>query len=94
MVLGLAAREGFRQDRLVLAGFVVATGTSALIGMLIIHTDAPALRGSPSLRLLRDGPRRYGPDSPISTVRRCADQCGRREVDLFRTLAACACAPL
>nr|WP_308288223.1 iron ABC transporter permease [Streptomyces corallincola] len=39
LVFGLAARDGFRQDRLVLVGFGVATGASALIGLLIILTD-------------------------------------------------------
>ncbi|MCS0605555.1 iron ABC transporter permease [Streptomyces sp. LP11] len=39
LVFGLAAREGFRQERLVLVGFGVATGASALIGLLVILTD-------------------------------------------------------
>ncbi|WP_282699809.1 iron ABC transporter permease [Streptomyces sp. CC219B] len=39
LVFGLAARGGFEQNRLVLVGFGVATGTSALISLLIILTD-------------------------------------------------------
>ncbi|MFF8833456.1 iron ABC transporter permease [Streptomyces sp. NPDC015131] len=39
LVFGLAARGGFQQNRLVLVGFGVATGTSALISLLIILTD-------------------------------------------------------
>ncbi|NJP82895.1 iron chelate uptake ABC transporter family permease subunit, partial [Streptomyces sp. AA8] len=39
VVFGLAARGGFRQNRLVLVGFGMATGTSALISMLIVLTD-------------------------------------------------------
>ncbi|MFI9612820.1 iron ABC transporter permease [Streptomyces sp. NPDC052023] len=39
LVFGLAARGGFQQNRLVLVGFGVATGASALISMLIILTD-------------------------------------------------------
>ncbi|MET9650861.1 iron ABC transporter permease [Streptomyces sp. NPDC006460] len=39
LVFGLAARGGFRQNRLVLVGFGVATGAAALISMLIILTD-------------------------------------------------------
>lgn len=39
IVFGLAARGGFQQNRLVLVGFGVATGASALISLLIILTD-------------------------------------------------------
>ncbi|WP_423509579.1 iron ABC transporter permease [Streptomyces xinghaiensis] len=39
VVFGLAARGGFRQNRLVLVGFGVATGTGALISLLIVLTD-------------------------------------------------------
>ncbi|NGO09442.1 iron ABC transporter permease [Streptomyces sp. HC44] len=39
LVFGLAARGGFQQNRLVLVGFGVATGTAALISLLIILTD-------------------------------------------------------
>ncbi|MGW1541580.1 iron ABC transporter permease [Streptomyces sp. NPDC002309] len=39
LVFGLAARGGFQQNRLVLVGFGVATGASALISLLIILTD-------------------------------------------------------
>ncbi|OEV13063.1 ABC transporter permease, partial [Streptomyces nanshensis] len=39
LVFGLAARGGFRQNRLVLVGFGFATGTAALISLLIILTD-------------------------------------------------------
>ncbi|MEU2877013.1 iron ABC transporter permease [Streptomyces sp. NPDC007070] len=39
LVFGLAARDGFRQDRLVLVGFGVATATSALIALLVVLTD-------------------------------------------------------
>ncbi|MEV0374395.1 iron ABC transporter permease [Streptomyces sp. NPDC050636] len=39
LVFGLAARGGFQQNRLVLVGFGVATGATALISLLIILTD-------------------------------------------------------
>ncbi|MFH8369531.1 iron ABC transporter permease [Streptomyces sp. NPDC018031] len=39
IVFGLAARGGFQQDRLVLVGFGVATGSTALISLLIVLTD-------------------------------------------------------
>lgn len=39
IVFGLAARGGFRQNRLVLVGFGVATGSAALISLLIVLTD-------------------------------------------------------
>ncbi|MEU6949861.1 iron ABC transporter permease [Streptomyces sp. NPDC046316] len=39
VVFGLAARGGFQQNRLVLVGFGVATGTAALINLLIVLTD-------------------------------------------------------
>ncbi|MFE7560026.1 iron ABC transporter permease [Kitasatospora sp. NPDC057500] len=39
LVFGLAARGGYQQNRLVLVGFGVATGTSALISLLIVLTD-------------------------------------------------------
>ncbi|MGW5849702.1 iron ABC transporter permease [Streptomyces sp. NPDC055254] len=39
LVFGLAARGGFQQNRLVLVGFGVATGTAALINLLIVLTD-------------------------------------------------------
>ncbi|MEU7731362.1 iron ABC transporter permease [Streptomyces sp. NPDC040724] len=39
LVLGLAARGGFQQNRLVLVGFGIATATAALVGLLIILTD-------------------------------------------------------
>ncbi|MGP3978253.1 iron ABC transporter permease [Streptomyces sp. 8N114] len=39
LVFGLAARDGFQQNRLVLVGFGVATGTTAVISLLIILTD-------------------------------------------------------
>ncbi|WP_320781751.1 iron ABC transporter permease [Streptomyces sp. CRN 30] len=39
LVFGLAARDGFRQNRLVLVGIGVASGTTALISMLIVLTD-------------------------------------------------------
>ncbi|MER7759640.1 iron ABC transporter permease [Streptomyces sp. NPDC097619] len=39
IVFGLAARGGFRQNRLVLVGFGVATASAALISLLIILTD-------------------------------------------------------
>ncbi|WP_407554465.1 iron ABC transporter permease [Streptomyces sp. Pv4-95] len=39
LVFGLAARGGFRQNRLVLVGFGFATGTTALISLLIVLTD-------------------------------------------------------
>ncbi|MFJ3930928.1 MULTISPECIES: iron ABC transporter permease [unclassified Streptomyces] len=39
LVFGLAARGGFRQNRLVLVGFGTATGSAALIGLLIVLTD-------------------------------------------------------
>ncbi|GAA4799218.1 iron ABC transporter permease [Streptomyces ziwulingensis] len=39
LVFGLAARGGFRQNRLVLVGIGVAAGTTALISLLIVLTD-------------------------------------------------------
>ncbi|MFG2892311.1 iron ABC transporter permease [Streptomyces sp. NPDC048248] len=39
LVFGLAARGGFRQNRLVLVGFGFATGATALISLLIVLTD-------------------------------------------------------
>ncbi|WP_086815517.1 iron ABC transporter permease [Streptomyces cacaoi] len=39
LVFGLAARGGFRQNRLVLVGVGVSAGTSALISLLIVLTD-------------------------------------------------------
>ncbi|MGW4172611.1 iron ABC transporter permease [Streptomyces chartreusis] len=39
VVFGLAARGGFRQNRLVLVGIGVATGTTALVSLLIVLTD-------------------------------------------------------
>ncbi|MEU5689255.1 ABC transporter permease [Streptomyces venezuelae] len=39
LVFGLAAKGGFGQNRLVLVGFGVATGATAVISMLIILTD-------------------------------------------------------
>ncbi|MDI3388347.1 iron ABC transporter permease [Streptomyces sp. B-S-A8] len=39
LVFGLAARGGFGQNRLVLVGFGVATGTAALVSLLIVLTD-------------------------------------------------------
>ncbi|MGW8948787.1 iron ABC transporter permease [Streptomyces sp. NPDC055709] len=39
LVFGLAARGGYQQNRLVLVGFGVATGTAALISLLIVLTD-------------------------------------------------------
>ncbi|MEV4950105.1 iron ABC transporter permease [Streptomyces sp. NPDC053755] len=39
IVFGLAARGGFRQNRLVLIGFGAATATAALVSLLIILTD-------------------------------------------------------
>ncbi|MGW6888799.1 iron ABC transporter permease [Streptomyces chartreusis] len=39
VVFGLAARGGFQQDRLVLVGIGVATGTTALVSLLIVLTD-------------------------------------------------------
>ncbi|QCB20978.1 iron ABC transporter permease [Streptomyces sp. SS52] len=39
VVFGLAARGGFRQNRLVLVGIGVASGTAALISLLIVLTD-------------------------------------------------------
>ncbi len=39
LVFGLAARGGFRQNRLVLVGIGVASGTTALISLLIVLTD-------------------------------------------------------
>ncbi|MFD3513752.1 iron ABC transporter permease [Streptomyces sp. NPDC058657] len=39
LVFGLAARGGFQQNRLVLVGFGVATGSTALIALLVILTD-------------------------------------------------------
>ncbi|CAM5237053.1 Iron ABC transporter permease OS=Streptomyces tendae OX=1932 GN=GUR47_22625 PE=3 SV=1 [Streptomyces tendae] len=39
LVFGLAARDGFRQNRLVLVGIGVASGTAALISLLIVLTD-------------------------------------------------------
>ncbi|WJV44595.1 iron ABC transporter permease [Streptomyces flavofungini] len=39
LVFGLAARGGFQQNRLVLVGFGVATGSTAVISLLIILTD-------------------------------------------------------
>ncbi|MEV8128041.1 iron ABC transporter permease [Streptomyces sp. NPDC085944] len=39
LVFGLAARGGFRQNRLVLVGIGVASGTAALISLLIVLTD-------------------------------------------------------
>ncbi|ATL25709.1 iron ABC transporter permease [Streptomyces formicae] len=39
IVFGLAARGGFQQNRLVLVGFGLATGSAAVISMLIILTD-------------------------------------------------------
>ncbi|CAL9656403.1 Petrobactin import system permease protein FpuB [Streptomyces sp. enrichment culture] len=39
LVFGLAARDGFRQNRLVLVGIGVASGTTALISLLIVLTD-------------------------------------------------------
>ncbi|MEU1046783.1 siderophore ABC transporter permease CdtC [Streptomyces sp. NPDC005897] len=39
LVFGLAARGGFRQNRLVLVGIGVASGTAALISLLIVFTD-------------------------------------------------------
>lgn len=39
VVFGLAARGGFQQNRLVLVGIGVATGTTALVSLLIVLTD-------------------------------------------------------
>ncbi|MFG2543356.1 iron ABC transporter permease [Streptomyces sp. NPDC048594] len=39
LVFGLAARGGYRQNRLVLVGIGVASGTAALISLLIVLTD-------------------------------------------------------
>ncbi|MEV1024188.1 iron ABC transporter permease [Streptomyces sp. NPDC050264] len=39
LVFGLAAKGGFQQSRLVLIGMGVATGTAALISLLIVLTD-------------------------------------------------------
>ena len=39
IVFGLAARGGFQQNRLVLVGIGVATGTTALVSLLIVLTD-------------------------------------------------------
>ncbi|TGB15829.1 iron ABC transporter permease [Streptomyces sp. MZ04] len=39
LVFGLAARGGFQQNRLVLVGVAVSTGTTALISLLIVLTD-------------------------------------------------------
>ncbi|MEV8020259.1 iron ABC transporter permease [Streptomyces sp. NPDC086554] len=39
VVFGLAARGGFQQNRLVLVGVAVSTGTTALISLLIVLTD-------------------------------------------------------
>ncbi|MFF0741698.1 iron ABC transporter permease [Streptomyces sp. NPDC004111] len=39
LVFGLAARGGFQQNRLVLVGFGVATGSAAAISLLVILTD-------------------------------------------------------
>lgn len=39
VVFGLAARDGFQQNRLVLVGIGVATGTTALVSLLIVLTD-------------------------------------------------------
>ncbi len=39
LVFGLAARGGFQQNRLVLVGIGVASGTAALISLLIVLTD-------------------------------------------------------
>ncbi|MFE2044400.1 iron ABC transporter permease [Streptomyces sp. NPDC059477] len=39
VVFGLAARDGFQQNRLVLVGIGVAAGTTALISLLIVLTD-------------------------------------------------------
>ncbi|MDQ1040374.1 ABC-type Fe3+-siderophore transport system permease subunit [Streptomyces sp. V3I8] len=39
VVFGLAARGGYRQNRLVLVGIGVAAGTAALISLLIVLTD-------------------------------------------------------
>ncbi|GGW94948.1 iron-hydroxamate transporter permease subunit [Streptomyces malachitofuscus] len=39
VVFGLAARGGFQQNRLVLVGIGAATGTTALISLLIVLTD-------------------------------------------------------
>ncbi|MFJ5262377.1 iron ABC transporter permease [Streptomyces sp. NPDC088387] len=39
VVFGLTARDGFQQNRLVLVGIGVATGTTALISLLIVLTD-------------------------------------------------------
>ncbi|MFM9590377.1 iron ABC transporter permease [Streptomyces scabiei] len=39
VVFGLAARGGYRQNRLVLVGIGVAAGTTALISLLIVLTD-------------------------------------------------------
>ncbi|GGS63356.1 iron ABC transporter permease [Streptomyces griseoviridis] len=39
VVFGLAARGGFRQNRLVLVGIGVASGTTAVISLLIVLTD-------------------------------------------------------
>ena len=39
LVFGLAARDGFQQNRLVLVGMGVATATTALISLLIVLTD-------------------------------------------------------
>ncbi|MGW6907432.1 iron ABC transporter permease [Streptomyces sp. NPDC054940] len=39
IVFGLAARGGFQQNRLVLVGIGVATGSTALISLLIVLTD-------------------------------------------------------
>ncbi|MGW3407400.1 iron chelate uptake ABC transporter family permease subunit, partial [Streptomyces zhihengii] len=38
-VFGLSARGGFQQNRLVLVGIGIATGTTALISLLIVLTD-------------------------------------------------------
>ncbi|MFI5806364.1 iron ABC transporter permease [Streptomyces sp. NPDC051561] len=39
LVFGLAARGGFQQNRLILVGFGVATGSAALVSLLVILTD-------------------------------------------------------
>ncbi|MBO3675809.1 iron ABC transporter permease [Streptomyces sp. NEAU-YJ-81] len=85
LVFGLAARGGFQQNRLVLVGFGVATGTAALINLLIVLTDPfnatkalTWLSGSTYGRSLSD----VSPLAAVLAVGVLVAMVGRTELDL------------
>ncbi|MEU6390993.1 iron ABC transporter permease [Streptomyces sp. NPDC046939] len=85
LVFGLAAKGGFQQSRLVLIGMGVATGTTALISLLIVLTD----RFSATKALIWLSGSTYGRDGtdvlPVAAVLVIATAVAvarRRELDL------------